>query len=188
MAVNDDTASPATGSPATGSPATGSPATGSPATGSSTTGSSTTGSSTTGLSTVGMVSRRTGLSVHTVRFWSDSGLVPPSGWSAGGYRLYDAAAVARFDLVRTLRDLGVGLEDVKEILAGRATPAEVAGLHARALPGAGRLAGLRERLELLADPRVERYWLLLALLNGRISSPTVIPEFHWVIAALRAHG
>ncbi|MFD1118164.1 helix-turn-helix domain-containing protein, partial [Sphaerisporangium aureirubrum] len=93
--------------------------------------------------TVGMISRRTGLSAHTIRFWSDSGLVPPSGRSAGGYRLYDAAAVARFDLVRTLRDLGVGIAAVREILAGRATPAEVAGLHARALDAEIRTLALR---------------------------------------------
>jgi len=71
--------------------------------------------------------------VHTIRFWSDSGLIAPTGRSAGGYRLYDAAAVARFDLVRALRELGIGLEAVRSILARRATVAEVAEVHAQAL-------------------------------------------------------
>ncbi len=85
------------------------------------------------LYTVGQIARRTGLSVHTIRFWSDSGLIAPTGRSAGGYRLYDAAAVARFDLVRALRELGVGLEAVQRILARQATVAEVAAVHAQAL-------------------------------------------------------
>ncbi|MFI7037902.1 MerR family transcriptional regulator [Microbispora rosea] len=85
------------------------------------------------LYTVGQIARRTGLSVHTIRFWSDSGLIAPTDRSAGGYRLYDAAAVARFDLVRALRELGIGLEAVRRILARQATVAEVAEVHAQAL-------------------------------------------------------
>ncbi|GIH49297.1 DNA-binding transcriptional regulator, MerR family [Microbispora rosea] len=85
------------------------------------------------LYTVGQIARRTGLSVHTIRFWSDSGLITPTDRSAGGYRLYDAAAVARFDLVRALRELGIGLEAVRRILARQATVAEVAEVHAQAL-------------------------------------------------------
>jgi DNA-binding transcriptional MerR regulator len=57
--------------------------------------------------------------------------------SAGGYRLYDAAAVARLDLVRTLRDLGLGLPAVRELLARRRTVAEVAAEHVRALDADG---------------------------------------------------
>ncbi|GGL11221.1 MerR family transcriptional regulator [Sphaerisporangium melleum] len=85
------------------------------------------------LYTVGQIARRTGLSVHTIRFWSDSGLIVPTGRSAGGYRLYDAAAIARFDLVRALRELGIGLEDVQKILARQTTVAQVAEVHAQAL-------------------------------------------------------
>ncbi|MGW5266275.1 helix-turn-helix domain-containing protein [Microbispora sp. NPDC004025] len=85
------------------------------------------------LYTVGQIARRTGLSVHTIRFWSDSGLVVPADRSTGGYRLYDAAGVARIDLVRTLRELGIGLDAVQKILARQTTVAEVADIHARAL-------------------------------------------------------
>ncbi len=49
-------------------------------------------------------------------------------------------------------------------------------------------AELRDRLRILADAQVERYWQLLSALNGRESSPSVIPAFDWVIAALHAHG
>ncbi|WP_307848639.1 helix-turn-helix domain-containing protein [Microbispora oryzae] len=92
---------------------------------------------------MGQIARRTGLSVHTIRFWSDSGLIVPTDRSAGGYRLYDAAAVARFDLVRNLRELGIGLEAIRKILARQTTVAEVAEVHARALDSEIRALKLR---------------------------------------------
>ena len=64
--------------------------------------------------TVGQVAQRIGVPVRTVRFWSDEGLVDPVERSTSGYRSYDATAVARLDLVRTLRELG--LSAVRELL------------------------------------------------------------------------
>jgi hypothetical protein len=63
----------------------------------------------TALLSIGELSARTGLPVRTIRFYSDSGVVPPAERSAGGYRLYGPDALARLGLVRTLRDLGSGL-------------------------------------------------------------------------------
>ncbi|MBB4916274.1 helix-turn-helix domain-containing protein [Streptosporangium saharense] len=95
------------------------------------------------LFTIGQLARRTGLAVRTIRFWSDSGLVPPTGRSAGGYRLYDARALARLDLVRTLRELGFGLEAVEEILCRATTVAQVAETHVAALEAEIRTLRLR---------------------------------------------
>ena len=47
--------------------------------------------------TIGELARRTGLSVRTIRFYSDAGVVPPSGRSPAGYRLYDTEALARLE-------------------------------------------------------------------------------------------
>ncbi len=96
--------------------------------------------------TIGEVAARLGVPVRTVRFWSDEGLVDPPARSAGGYRLYDADAVARLDLVRTLRELGLGLPAVRELLARRRTVAEVAAEHVRALDAEIRLLRLRRTL------------------------------------------
>ncbi|MER6393777.1 MerR family transcriptional regulator [Streptomyces sp. NPDC001523] len=85
------------------------------------------------LLTIGRLAHRTGLPVRTLRFWSDEGAVPPAARSAGGYRLYDAASVARVELVRTLRELGLGLDDVCRVLSGGITVAEVADAHVAAL-------------------------------------------------------
>ncbi len=79
----------------------------------------------TGLFTIGELARATGLTVRTIRYWSDEGALPPVARSSGGYRLYDAASVARLELIRTLRELGLGLADVRRVLGGEATVAEV---------------------------------------------------------------
>ncbi|MFI8193905.1 MerR family transcriptional regulator [Streptomyces sp. NPDC085946] len=83
--------------------------------------------------TIGQLAHRTGLSVRTLRFWSDEGAVSPVARSASGYRLYDTKSVARVELVRTLRELGLGLDDVCRVLSGRTTVAEVANTHVAAL-------------------------------------------------------
>ncbi|MDG9711566.1 MerR family transcriptional regulator [Streptomyces sp. DH10] len=87
----------------------------------------------TGLLTIGELARVTGLTVRTIRYWSDEGALPPVARSAGGYRLYDDASVARLELIRTLRELGLGLADVRRVLAGETTVAQVAAAHVVAL-------------------------------------------------------
>lgn len=85
------------------------------------------------LLTIGQLASRTGLAVRTIRYWSDIGAVPPAGRSSGGHRLYDAESVARLELVATLRELGLGLEEVARVLAQEATVADVAAAHVAAL-------------------------------------------------------
>ncbi|MFJ2392306.1 MerR family transcriptional regulator [Streptomyces sp. NPDC087843] len=85
------------------------------------------------LLTIGELARNTGLTVRTIRYWSDEGVLPPVARSAAGYRLYDAESVARLELIRTLRELGLGLGDVHRVLAGEAAVAQVAAAHVAAL-------------------------------------------------------
>jgi DNA-binding transcriptional MerR regulator len=82
---------------------------------------------------IGELARRTGLPARTIRFWSDAGVLPPAAWTGGGRRLYDAACVARLELVVTLRELGLGLADVRRVLDGQVSVAEVAAVHLEAL-------------------------------------------------------
>lgn len=84
------------------------------------------------LLSIGDVAARTGASVKTIRFWSDEGLVPTVR-SAAGYRLYDAESVARLELVRTLRALGIDVKTVHAVLAEQVGLAAVADAHAKAL-------------------------------------------------------
>jgi DNA-binding transcriptional MerR regulator len=93
--------------------------------------------------TIGELARRVGVPVRTIRFWSDSGLVPPASRTDGDRRLYDAACVARLELVTTLRELGVSLASVRRVLDGQVTAAEVAAVHLEALDTEIRVLRLR---------------------------------------------
>jgi len=66
---------------------------------------------------IGQLGRRSGVSVKTIRFYSDAGLLPPQRSSAG-HRRYDATDVARLTLIRNLRSLDVGLDMIGELLTG----------------------------------------------------------------------
>jgi DNA-binding transcriptional MerR regulator len=85
------------------------------------------------LYTIGDLARRTGLTVKTIRFYADTGLVPPTDRSPAGYRLFDIDSVARLDLVRTLRDLGLDLPTIRKVLRREVSLAEIAEVHAEAL-------------------------------------------------------
>ncbi|WP_033428273.1 helix-turn-helix domain-containing protein [Saccharothrix syringae] len=92
---------------------------------------------------IGDLARMTGLSTRTVRFYSDSGLVPVAGRTAGGFRTYDVDGLARLKLVRTLRDLGVDLPTAQRVLAREVSVAEVARTHAEAIDAQMRTLRLR---------------------------------------------
>ncbi|MFJ9696698.1 MerR family transcriptional regulator [Kitasatospora sp. NPDC101183] len=105
------------------------------------------------LYSIGDLARRTGLTVKTIRFYADTGLVPPTDRSPAGYRLYDVRAMARLDLVRTLRDLGLDLPAVRRVLEREAPLAEVAAAHAEALEVQIRTLRLRRAVLLAVAQR-----------------------------------
>ncbi|QFU91946.1 MerR family transcriptional regulator [Amycolatopsis sp. YIM 10] len=70
---------------------------------------------------IGDVARRTGLTVSAIRFYSDEGIVPPAEVTGAGHRRYDLRAIARLELIHTLRELGTGLEEIRRLLHGETT-------------------------------------------------------------------
>ncbi|MEU9124173.1 MerR family transcriptional regulator [Streptomyces sp. NPDC048506] len=85
------------------------------------------------LYSIGELARRTGLTVKTIRFYSDRGIVTPADRTPAGYRRYGPDAVARLALVRTLRELGLGLDAIRRVTDQQLTLGEVAAEHAAAL-------------------------------------------------------
>ncbi|MFJ9772248.1 MerR family transcriptional regulator [Kitasatospora sp. NPDC101157] len=96
------------------------------------------------LLTIGELARRTGLTVKTVRFYSDQGIVSPADRNPAGHRQYGVDAVARLELVRTLRELGFGLPEVRQVLERESGLSEVAAAHAAALDVRIRVLRLRQ--------------------------------------------
>ncbi|EGX58455.1 hypothetical protein SZN_17827, partial [Streptomyces zinciresistens K42] len=85
------------------------------------------------LCSIGELSRRTGLSVRTIRFYSDSGVVTPATRSPAGHRRYDRGALPRLELVRTLREWGLDLPTIRRVLDRELSLARVAAAHADAV-------------------------------------------------------
>ncbi|MEA5363857.1 MerR family transcriptional regulator [Amycolatopsis sp., V23-08] len=85
----------------------------------------------TDLYPIGDAARRAGLSVSAIRFYADEGIVAPTALTEGGYRQYDVHAIARLELVRTLRDLGAGLDEIRRVLAAETTLQDLAVTHLR---------------------------------------------------------
>ncbi len=102
---------------------------------------------------IGELARLSGLSVKTIRFYSDRGLVPPAERTGAGYRVYDERALARLELIRALRELGASLGDVergaepeaRRSWARRAAARGRGGAAARAARAAGGADGDRLR-------------------------------------------
>lgn len=57
-----------------------------------------------------------GVSIRTLRYYDEIGLLPPGRVTQAGYRLYDDAAMARLQEVLFFRELGFELEDIRTIM------------------------------------------------------------------------
>ena len=66
---------------------------------------------------IGEVADRTGLSLRTIRYYEEVGLVVPSARSQGGFRLYTEPDVDRLQVVKRMKPLGFQLEEMRELLA-----------------------------------------------------------------------
>jgi DNA-binding transcriptional MerR regulator len=65
---------------------------------------------------VGQLARRTGISVRTLHYYDEIGLLSPSLRSEAGYRLYTAGDIARLQQIRSLQGLGLALQEVRACL------------------------------------------------------------------------
>lgn len=57
-----------------------------------------------------------GVSTRTLRYYDELGLLKPTRINSAGYRIYGQAEVDRLQQILFYRELGVGLEKIKEIL------------------------------------------------------------------------
>lgn len=112
-----------------------------------------------GLLQIGQVAERTGLSLRTIRWYEEEGLVVPTARTAGGFRLYGEEDVARLEVVRRMKPLGFALEEMRELLT------LLADLDA----GTGDRAQLLDRLRMFHEAATARVTALrgqLAVAEG----------------------
>ncbi|NEQ99093.1 MAG: MerR family transcriptional regulator [Cyanothece sp. SIO2G6] len=65
---------------------------------------------------VGELAKQTGLSIRTLRYYDEIGLLVPSHRTEAEYRLYGEADIARLQQILSLRQLGFALKEIRECL------------------------------------------------------------------------
>ncbi|AMN40473.1 MerR family transcriptional regulator [Rhodoplanes sp. Z2-YC6860] len=69
--------------------------------------------------TIGEISRLSGVSIETVRYWEREGLVPRPPRTTSGRRVYAPSDLKTLKFIRNSRDLGFSLEAIRDLLALR---------------------------------------------------------------------
>ncbi|MCY0952125.1 heavy metal-responsive transcriptional regulator [Streptomyces sp. H27-S2] len=65
---------------------------------------------------IGEVAELTGTSTKTIRFYEDSGLLPPPARTHSGHRVYGPETADRLRFVRRCQAAGMTLQEVRQIL------------------------------------------------------------------------
>ena len=97
---------------------------------------------------IGEVTSRVGLSLRTVRYYEEVGLITPLSRTEGGFRLYGAEHVDRLELIKQMKPLGFSIEEMRDLLEARDL--------VRARPGQRGSQAARKRLHAYAELASER--------------------------------
>jgi MerR family transcriptional regulator, thiopeptide resistance regulator len=81
------------------------------------------------------IAKLAGTTSRTLRHYDDIGLLAPSRIGANGYRRYDADALVRLQRILLLRELGLGLEQIRDVLAQPTTEEAALARHLAWLRG-----------------------------------------------------
>ena len=68
-----------------------------------------------GLHHIGEIARKTHLSLRTLRYWEEVGLIRPAGRTAGGFRLYSDDELTRVELVRAMKPADLTIDELREL-------------------------------------------------------------------------
>lgn len=75
------------------------------------------------------IARLSGTTSRTLRHYDDIGVLRPSRVGSNGYRYYDADALVRLQRILLLRELGLGLPMIAEVLDGHRDDAQALRTH-----------------------------------------------------------
>jgi DNA-binding transcriptional MerR regulator len=75
------------------------------------------------------LAREAGTTSRALRYYGEVGLLAPSRIGRNGYRYYDEAALVRLQRILHLRELGLGIPAIANVLAGERDTATALRLH-----------------------------------------------------------
>ncbi len=115
---------------------------------------------------IGDLAAKAGVTPRTIRYYEELGIVEPEERTGGGFRLYSESQLRRLQIVQSFKDLGFGLDRIREFFNLK-NGAEFGGGVARAL-----VEHLVEQ-ERHIDDRISQYTLMkernkkaIEILNG----------------------
>jgi MerR family Zn(II)-responsive transcriptional regulator of zntA len=88
-------------------------------------------SDTSDLLKIGEFARRAGVSLRTLRYYEELGLISPSARTRGGFRYYRPEDLDRLKLIADLQKLGLTLEQIGELLAAPSPTVDRRGFLAK---------------------------------------------------------
>lgn len=115
---------------------------------------------------IGRLAERTGLSIRTLHYYDEIGLLKPSQRTESGHRLYDKEDVVRLGKIISLRALDFSLEEIGECLDGAEFPLRsILTMHRARLKRQmnemeelyGRLARLEEHMNRVEEVSTEEF-------------------------------
>jgi DNA-binding transcriptional MerR regulator len=68
---------------------------------------------------IGEVAERVGLSLRTVRYYEEMGLITPQQRTGGGFRLYTDENIERLLLIKQMKPLGFSVQEMRGLLETR---------------------------------------------------------------------
>ncbi len=66
---------------------------------------------------IGQASKESGVSAKMIRYYEQTGLIPPADRRDSGYRDYSTADVHMLRFIRRARDLGFSVAEIDELLS-----------------------------------------------------------------------
>ena len=100
------------------------------------------------LHQIGEVAEHVGLSLRTVRYYEEVGLLAPLTRTDGGFRLYTDEDIERLLLIKQMKPLGFSIEEMRGLLKARDALRSGAGARAQ--------TAAREQLDRFAELASER--------------------------------
>jgi MerR family copper efflux transcriptional regulator len=67
---------------------------------------------------IGEVAEKTGLPAKTIRFYEQEGIITSATRSENGYRTYSESALEEIKMLKTARDMGLPLSEIKKLTRG----------------------------------------------------------------------
>ncbi|GMQ97809.1 MAG: hypoxia response transcriptional regulator [Acidimicrobiia bacterium] len=115
---------------------------------------------------IGEVAAAVGVETPTIRYYESIGVLPLPERTGSGYRSYTDADVERMRFVTLARSLGVGLDDIRQIL----------GLRDQGEAPCGYVRGVLDRQVDAVKERIEQLEALSAELNRLQSAAHTLPD------------